>query len=166
MSLRLRLLLAVGAIAIVALVVADVATYSALRSSLYSQIDQELSQHESRFFVDSTGAVRCPSPRSEFGGTPTAAGPGAGPGPNDGDGGSANIFGISYISVVNQHGDVVQGLECPAYVGDHPYRPSLPSTITGFTTQSDGTQAVYFTTGSIAQAGPSFRVRAQKLSRW
>jgi two-component system OmpR family sensor kinase len=163
-SLRLRLLLAVGAIAIVALVVADVATYSALRSSLYSQIDQELSQHESRFFVDSTGAVRCPSPRSEFGGTPTAAGPGAGPGPNDGDGGSANIFGISYISVVNQHGDVVQGLECPAYVGDHPYRPSLPSTITGFTTQSDGTQAVYFTTGSIAQAGPSFRVRAQKLS--
>ncbi len=40
MSLRLRLLLAVGAIAIVALVVADFATYSALRSSLYNQVDQ------------------------------------------------------------------------------------------------------------------------------
>ena len=164
MSLRLRLLLAVGAIAIVALVVADVATYSALRSSLYSQIDQELSQHQSRFFVDSTGAVHCPSPRSQFGGTPTDAGPGGPPEPNDNDGGSANIFGISYISVVNQQGAVVQGLECPAYVGDHAYRPALPSTITGFTTQSDGTQAVYFTTGSIASGGPSFRVRAQKLS--
>ena len=42
MSLRLRLLLAVGAIAIIALVVADFATYSALRSSLYNQVDQEL----------------------------------------------------------------------------------------------------------------------------
>ena len=42
MSLRLRLLLAVGAISILALVVADFATYSALRSSLYSQVDQEL----------------------------------------------------------------------------------------------------------------------------
>ena len=45
MSLRLRLLLAVGAIAIVALVVADFATYSALRTSLYNQVDQELAQH-------------------------------------------------------------------------------------------------------------------------
>ena len=40
MSLRLRLLVAVGLIAIVALVVADFATYSALRSSLYQQVDQ------------------------------------------------------------------------------------------------------------------------------
>ena len=45
MSLRLRLLLAVGAISILALVVADFATYSALRSSLYNQVDQELAQH-------------------------------------------------------------------------------------------------------------------------
>ena len=44
MSLRLRLLLAVGAIAIVALVVADFATYSALRTSLYNQVDQQLAQ--------------------------------------------------------------------------------------------------------------------------
>ena len=42
MSLRLRLLAAVGLIAIVALVVADFATYSALRNSLYNQVDQEL----------------------------------------------------------------------------------------------------------------------------
>src|SRR4051794_10059359 len=42
MSLRGRLLLAVGAVALVALVVADVATYSALRSFLYERIDQTL----------------------------------------------------------------------------------------------------------------------------
>ena len=42
MSLRGRLLLAVGAVALVALVVADVATYSALRSFLYQRVDQTL----------------------------------------------------------------------------------------------------------------------------
>ena len=42
MSLRLRLLVAVGLISMVALVVADFATYSALRSSLYQQVDQQL----------------------------------------------------------------------------------------------------------------------------
>lgn len=42
MSLRGRLLLAVGAVALVALVVADVATYSALRSFLYERVDQTL----------------------------------------------------------------------------------------------------------------------------
>ncbi|MBV9663677.1 MAG: HAMP domain-containing histidine kinase [Actinobacteria bacterium] len=42
MSLRGRLLLAVGAVALVALVVADVATYSALHSFLYQRVDQTL----------------------------------------------------------------------------------------------------------------------------
>ena len=62
MSLRLRLLLAVGAIAIIALVVADFATYSALRSSLYNQVDQELAAHpQIGFRVNTvTGAVQCP----------------------------------------------------------------------------------------------------------
>jgi two-component system OmpR family sensor kinase len=117
--------------------------------------------------VDSaTGAVDCPSPQSNFGGTPveTGPGPGGGDGGGGGGGGFANIFGISYASVVTQHGSVVDGFECPAYVGDHPYRPQLPTPITGFTTQTDGRQVAYFTTGSIAQGGPSFRVRAQKIS--
>jgi len=41
-SLRGRLLLAVGAVALVALVIADVATYSALHSFLYQRVDQTL----------------------------------------------------------------------------------------------------------------------------
>ena len=163
MSLRLRLLLAVGAIAIVALVVADFATYSALRTSLYNQVDQELAAHpQIRFSVDTaTGAVQCPTPHSSFGGTPVESGPGPGLGSGDG-GGFANIFGISYASVVNQNGSVVDDLECPAYVGKNSYRPQLPSPITGFTTQADGSQVAYFTTSSIASGGPSFRVRAVK----
>ena len=63
MSLRLRLVLAAALVALVALVVADVATYSALRSSLYDRVDQTLS-------------------------STAAAGPfGPGPGPASGPGG-------------------------------------------------------------------------------
>ncbi|MDQ1361916.1 MAG: hypothetical protein QOJ44_2293, partial [Acidimicrobiaceae bacterium] len=42
MSLRIRLLLAVGAVALIALLAADVATYSALRSFLLTQVDRSL----------------------------------------------------------------------------------------------------------------------------
>ena len=44
MSLRTRLLIAIGVIAVVALAVADVATYSALQSFLYQRVDQQLEQ--------------------------------------------------------------------------------------------------------------------------
>jgi hypothetical protein len=42
LSLRTRLLLAVGAVALVALIVADLVTYSSLRSFLYDRVDQSL----------------------------------------------------------------------------------------------------------------------------
>src|SRR5262245_7963434 len=42
MSLRLRLLLAVGAVSLIALVVADVVTYRSLKSFLYDRVDQSL----------------------------------------------------------------------------------------------------------------------------
>ena len=165
MSLRLRLLLAVGAISILALVVADFATYSALRSSLYNQVDQQL-QRPAHLNVDPvTGAVVCPSPQNDNGGGgPVGNGSGPGGGGGSGTGGDfANVLGISYISVVRQSGGVVDGLECPAYVGNHPYRPQLPARISGFSTQPDGTQVAYFTAGSVGAGGPSFRVRAQTV---
>ena len=129
MSLRLRLLLAVGAIAIVALVVADFATYSALRSSLYNQVDQELAAAPVHLNVDPvTGNVVCPSPQSDNGRWPSGQRRRPG-GWCDGTGGDfANVFGISYIAVVKQSGGVVDGLECPAYVGNHPYRPAAAGT--------------------------------------
>ncbi len=76
-----------------------------------------------------------------------------------------NIFSVSYFAVVTANKSaVVNGVECSAYVDDHPYRPDLPVPITGFSTQADGTQVAYFTTGSVAAGGPTFRVRAEKLT--
>jgi two-component system OmpR family sensor kinase len=168
-SLRLRLLLAVGAIAIIALVVADFATYSALRSSLYNQVDQELAQHRPGPAISvATGNVVCNTPQSGsglggFNSIDNGAGPGGGEGglPGGGEGGP-NVVGIYYSAVVKQSGGVLDGLACPAYVGKTAYRPQLPDPITGFTTQPDGTEVAYFTAGSTTSGGPSFRVRAVK----
>ena len=181
MSLRLRLLLAVGAIAIVALVVADFATYSALRTSLYNQVDQQLAQQRAHLVQTPTGLVfnGCVPHDPGDGGTGAGSGnsgnTGNGSG-NTGNGGAVtpatggsdqfpNIFSISYYGVVTAtKSTVVDGVECPAYVDDHPYRPQLPVPMTGFSTQPDGSQVAYFTTGSIAPGGPTFRVRAEKLT--
>jgi two-component system OmpR family sensor kinase len=173
-SLRLRLLVAVGLIAIVALVVADFATYSALRSSLYQQVDQELAARPFRLTVSVSGPV-CLSPHSTFGsagpvgdntgqtgpGGPGGPGGGGGGGGGGGPGEFSNVFGIPYLAVANTNGSIVDGVQCPAYVGSHPYKPQLPSQFS-FTAQSDGSQVAYLTTGSSGSGGPSFRVRAQK----
>ncbi len=168
MSLRLRLLLAVGAIAVVALVVADFATYSALRTSLYNQVDQQLAQHRPGPAISvATGNVVCNTPQSGSGlGGFNSIDNGAGPGgeggfPGGGEGGP-NVLGIYYSAVVKLSGGVLDGLACPAYVGKTAYRPQLPDPITGFTTQPDGTDVAYFTAGSTTSGGPAFRVRAVK----
>jgi two-component system OmpR family sensor kinase len=176
-SLRLRLLLAVGAIAIVALVVADFATYSALRTSLYNQVDQQLADQRPHFVGTPTGFVfTCPSPQRDFSapgsdaqngnsGTSGNTGTGTGPAPSGGPARFPNVFAISYFSVVTASKSTVVGsVECPAYVGNVPYRPALPAPITGFSTQADGSQVAYFTTGSVSSGGPAFRVRAEKLN--
>jgi two-component system OmpR family sensor kinase len=175
-SLRLRLLLAVGAIAVIALVVADFATYSALRTSLYNQVDQQLAQQRTHLQPTPNGLVFNPAGcgGANVGGAPADNGnsgntgnsgstvaPGAGGNPTRQ---FPNIFSVSYFAVVTANKSaVVNGVECSAYVDDHPYRPDLPVPITGFSTQSDGSQVAYFTTGSVA-GGPTFRVRAEKLT--
>jgi two-component system, OmpR family, sensor kinase len=161
-SLRLRLLLAVAAIAVIALVLADFATYSALRSSLYKQDDQTLatsSLRMGRFLNSGT----CPSASSSFfGGNGNGGGGGGGNPPN---GSGANAFGdIPFIEVRTTTGQVVDGRQCPAYVGTTTYSPNLPSHITGFSTQPDGTQAAYFTTGSTKSGGPAFRVQVTQTT--
>ncbi len=169
MSLRLRLLVAVGLISIAALVVADFATYSALRTSLYNQVDQELAEHTHPFALTAADTPYCSTPQA---GGPGGASPvddgnsgnsGTGPSGNFRTGGGPNVFGIYFSAVVSQGGSVINGWKCPAYVGSHSYSPSLPSPITGFSTQSDGSQVAYFTAGSTTSGGPDFRVRAVKF---
>jgi two-component system OmpR family sensor kinase len=170
-SLRLRLLVAVGLISIAALVVADFATYSALRNSLYNQVDQQLAQHKPGVPVNlATNSLACQSPQNgQIGLNPFAGDAGnSGPGPGDGGGGGGgdhsgpNVSGIYYSALVNSSGSVVNGLECPAYIGSHAYKPELPSQISGFTSEPDGTKVAYFTTGPSTSGGPNFRVRAVK----
>jgi two-component system OmpR family sensor kinase len=146
----------VGAIALIALVVADFATYSALRTSLYNQVDQNLVTNRVPIAQNRlTGAVTC------FGSGGDGIGdPGAGGGGPGGPGGTHAVpNGIEYAEVRTADGKVVEGLSCPAYVANHAYSPQLPSHITGLTTQPDGTMATYFTTGSTQASGPVFRVR-------
>jgi signal transduction histidine kinase len=159
-SLRLRLLLAVGVIAVVALVLADFATYSALRSSLYKQVDQTLAQNPLRLtrFVNG-GACQTPS-SGVFGG----GNPGSGPPP---DGGNANTLGFyPFIEILTHNGKVLDGRHCLAYVGTHGYSPQLPmvSALPAFTTQPDGSSATYFTTASNQSDGPAFRVQVTKTN--
>jgi signal transduction histidine kinase len=168
-SLRLRLLVAVGAIAVIALVLADFATYSALRSSLYKQDDQSLAQSAFRVgrFVNSGGT--CPTASSSFfgpgggtGASPPAGGGGGGGG--DGDGHSANAFGnIPFIEVLTSSGAVVNGRTCPAYVGTTKYTPQLPAHITGFSSQAGSPPTAYFSASSTQSGGPAFRVQVTKV---
>src|SRR3954467_8875219 len=64
MSLRGRLLLAVGAVALIALLAADVATYSSLKNFLYDRVDQALdSTHVPLEQAFGVGGGRGGSPR-------------------------------------------------------------------------------------------------------
>jgi two-component system OmpR family sensor kinase len=149
---------AVGAIAMIALVVADFATYSALRSFLFKQDDTSLVQHGAHLAANPvTGGAACPTPNpGPFGG---------GNGGSDPNGNTfANTYGIGYIAVRTTNGAVVDGLECPAYVGDHPYSPQLPSHITGFTVQPNGTEATFFSANPTKAGGPDFRVEVSELT--
>jgi two-component system, OmpR family, sensor kinase len=148
-------LVAVGAIAMIALVLADFATYSALRSSLYKQVDQNLVTNRVPISENrETGAVSCFSLARN--GVPfQGAGADGAPGPG---GGHAVPNGIEYAEVRTSNGKIIAGLSCPAYINNHAYSPQLPSHITGLTKQSNGTMATYFTAGSKEAGGPAFRV--------
>ena len=170
MSLRLRLLVAVGLISIAALVVADFATYSALRTSLYNQVDQELAEHTHPFALTAADTPYCS--------TPQAGGPGGASPVDDGNSGNSGTGPSRNLSHRGRAqrlrhllqrrrvagGSVINGWKCPAYVGSHSYSPNLPSPIAGFSTQSDGSQVAYFTAGSTTSGGPDFRVRAVKFA--
>ncbi len=160
MSLRLRLLLAVGVISVIALVLADFATYSSLRSSLYKQDDQSLAQSSLRMqrFLN---ADQCPTPGASFFGPGATSGAAPPSGGNGGDEGGPDAFGnIPFIEVRLANGNVVDGRRCPAYVGDAEYSPQLPSHISSPSAQSGGVPAAaYFTAGSTRGGGPAFRVQ-------
>ncbi len=166
MSLRLRLLVAVGAIALIALVVADFATYSSLRSFLYKQDDQSLAQSPlrlDRFLQEGT----CPSPDNTGVFSPGGGGGGSGGGetPPGGDGGGGggggNGFGYyPFIEIQTTAGKVLDGRQCPAYVGSSRFSPQLPKQLPKPSNTAGA--ASYFTAASTKSGGPAFRVQVTR----
>lgn len=188
--MRARLLLAVGVIALLALVLADVVVYGQLRSNLYSQVDNSLqvahpaieSTAESAASYPATqassdAASRKDYPVSEAPSATTTTVPGRATAPSSGSE-SAGFCSVArqsapgmFVEVLNAGDRVVTGSDgretCAAFEpGSHTYSPVIPAHLTGFrvTPQSHNEPVLYFTTASTVDAGPHFRVRAEKLA--
>jgi two-component system, OmpR family, sensor kinase len=184
-SLRSRLLIAIGIIALVALAIAEVATYKSLQSFLDQRVDQQLdaSHGHSETQVNNGGTLVCfndpgllipggavtGSPGATSGansltpagsGTSTTGGAGGVP---DRDDQPSNAVQVEAVQVRYPGGGVVNSQSCPAYVDGQKYTPSIPKTIEGFVTAPDGSKVVYFNAPSVQAGGPEFRVRASTL---
>lgn len=142
MSLRSRLLLALGAVVLVALLVADVVTYSSLRSFLLNQIDQNLTQ--------ASRNLQATLPR---GGPPSSQSPGNGNAPPTPQG-----RGGTFVEVRSPDGTVLHQSAATEPDGKS-YSPALPANIQ-FPQESNGVE--YFDAKSTTPNGPGFRVRASQ----
>jgi two-component system OmpR family sensor kinase len=138
------LLLAVAAVALVGLVVADVATYTALRSFLVDRVDQSLT------------AARQPLIRSLY---QQAQPPGRDQGERDAAALGAAAPG-AYIELRDSSGFVlVSGSTRGEFSTE---KPRLPDTVGGLSATGDQ-RATYFTVDSSEHGGSEFRVRAERL---
>jgi len=161
LSLRTRLLLAVGAVALLALVLADVTVYASLKSYLYRQVDETLQVSHQSVEV---AATQPSIPSRSVAGVP----PGTGQQPGD-----PNFCAIGresapgmFIEVISSENKAVKGERCAAFTpGSKTYSPKLPTVITGLRkTSADPHEALtYFTVESSSAGGPSFRVQASRL---
>ncbi len=191
MALRTRLLLALGAVALVALLIADAVTYAELRSFLYDGVDQSLQASHvpvERSVSGQPGGV--PGPH---GATATAGEGGPPPGIGGGpllratcptfDDSFVDTSGLApgtFIEVRSADNTIVWSCRIAALGTGTNLEPTLPARITINTDTGTGTgtgpeggsggvgnaggeRSVYFTTAS-SHAGTQFRVRASVLS--
>ncbi len=152
MSLRARLLVVLGAIIVVALAVADVAVYSALRASLFDHLDQQLAQVSAPFARP--GMLR--RPLECLGAAPDLTAPGGVPGR------PAPPISNDYVALRTAGGPPGSN-SCPARVGGRRYTPQLPATFSGFATQADGSRVMILTAPSSQKGGPEFQVRVAEF---
>jgi two-component system OmpR family sensor kinase len=164
MSLRSRLLLALGVGLVLALLVAGVATYRELRTFLLTQVDRGL--QASAMTIGGHGP-----------GGPGSGGPNA-PG-GDGDQNSQvvapqgssdacihpRLDSQTYLQVRNSSGPVCSVVAFQPG-GTATYSPRLPAVITGFRAGNGpgGNPTVYFNAPAAQKGGPEFRVLATELS--
>jgi len=141
LSLRARLLIAVAAVALVGLVAADVATYTALRSFLVDRVDESLT------------AAHTPLIRSLFG--PLDRSPG-------GDAGAlAAAAPGAYVELRSPDGTTIVSQSTRGEFTTS--RPRLPEQVSGLDSNHDES-ATFFTVDSARGENGEFRVRAERLS--
>ena len=146
LSLRARLLLAVAAVALVGLILADVATYTALRSFLIDRVDQSLI------------AAHNPLIRTLFQQPPSGVGP-QGQGERDAAALATAAPG-AYVELRDASGFVlVSGSTRGEFSHE---KPRLPYTVNGL--EGAGDQGRTFLTVESEQGRSDFRVRAERLS--
>ena len=151
MSLRGRLLLAVGAVALVALVAADVTTYSLLRSFLFTRVDQTL---DTTYFSVAPMLQGGPAPPSGSSHTP----------PKPSTGSLSSLAPGTFVQERSATGAIVPSIGQPAFTpGGKTYTPKLPARIGAPAKQGRSGGAIYFTVSSTKAGGPQFRVRAASL---
>ncbi len=170
MSLRARLLLALGAVAIAALAVADVATYSALHASLFNKVDQSLDQAAAFFSQpgQQDQQLTCLKPgNGAFGGSGVH---GAGASSvaylnqtGNPPGFPAPLVSSFFVALPAPGASVSTANECPAYVDGHTYAPKLPAKFTGFSAGPRGSLVTYVTAPSAEKGGPDFQLRVAIL---
>jgi len=161
-SLRTRLLLAAGAVALVALVIADVVTYQQLRSFLFTQVDQSLE------------ATSAPVALAVFGGGPPGPGglPFGGRPPTAVSATGCDLpAGLLHqltpgaaIEVRSASGNaVLERCSVPSIGSSHAGLPVLPAHLSGLTPDPThpGTSVSYFSAPARG-GGPSFEVRAAR----
>jgi two-component system OmpR family sensor kinase len=150
-SLRTRLLLAVGIVAFVALLAADLATYSSLQSFLMNRVDASLQM-----------SLRPNGP----GGPAPLAGSGS-------DGDQDDHGGVSappachdaggpgtFVQLRNPKGKVLCTVAAMEIGTDKTYSPSVPATVA----VPSGDETRSFTTGSTTADGPQFRVQVSRAA--
>jgi two-component system OmpR family sensor kinase len=155
MSLRTRLLAAVGVVSLVALIIAGVTMYTSLGSFLNNRVDQTLQTADQAF----SGTNRPPGfgpppggtlpPSTGEGGFPTGSVPRLAPG----------LF-VERISAA----DVTTQVQKATEPGGHQFTPSLPANLfSQFANRPTGSSE-FLTTASTQSSGPQFRVLVSKTS--
>jgi two-component system OmpR family sensor kinase len=152
MSLRLRLLLAVGCVALLALALADVTVYASLKSYLYRQVDATLQLSQQSVAGASAQPAGLPGDSQPQGANFCSVGRESAPG--------------MFLAVLNAGGQVVTGDECPAFIpGKKSYAPELAEVLKALRGHATGAgSSAYFTVNSAVSGGPAFRVQATPLS--
>ena len=177
MSLRTRLLLALGAVAFVALVIADVVTYQELRSFLYSRIDQSL--ESSHIPIEQGLGGEGPAPQRGANGpgsSPPSGAEGsanrgaAAPGDRcsglDGLGGAlTELAPGTFVEVRNAANHVLYQCTRPSPDASDAPAPKLPARIGGLASNAAdfGEPTTYFTAASTDADDSAFRVRVSTL---